>query len=99
MCIRDSGIFSHLFRDYGPYAGDITTRTTGTLVSMETGVSTPFALVVALSCAILMLGATKGIERINKVLMPAFFILFAILAVRVAFLPSDRRIPPPRGTR
>lgn len=24
------GIFSHLFRDYGPYAGDITTRTTGT---------------------------------------------------------------------
>ena len=39
------GIFSHLFRDYGPYAGDITTRTTGTLVSMETGVSTPFALV------------------------------------------------------
>lgn len=38
------GIFSHLFRDYGPYAGEITTRTTGTLVSMETGVSTPFAL-------------------------------------------------------
>ena len=37
------GIFSHLFRDYGPYAGEITTRTTGTLVSMETGVSTPFA--------------------------------------------------------
>ena len=29
------GIFSHLFRDYGPYAGDITTRTTGTLVSMN----------------------------------------------------------------
>ncbi len=38
------GIFSHLFREYNRYAGDITTRLTGTLVSMETGVSTPFAL-------------------------------------------------------
>lgn len=38
------GIFSHLFRDYGPYAGEISTRQTGTLVSMETGVSTAFSL-------------------------------------------------------
>ena len=38
------GIFSHLFREYGPYAGEIATRSTGTLVSMETGVSTPFSL-------------------------------------------------------
>ena len=45
-------------------------------------------LVVAISAAILMFGATKGIEKINKVLMPAFFLLFAILAVRVAFLPG-----------
>ena len=45
-------------------------------------------LVVAASAAILMFGATKGIEKINKVLMPAFFLLFAILAVRVAFLPG-----------
>lgn len=45
-------------------------------------------LVVAMSAAILMFGATKGIEKINKILMPAFFILFAILAIRVAFLPG-----------
>ena len=38
------GIFSHLFREYAPYAGEISTRSTGTLVSMETGVATPYAL-------------------------------------------------------
>lgn len=38
------GIFSHLFREYAPYAGDITTRQTGTLVSLETGTATPYAL-------------------------------------------------------
>lgn len=45
-------------------------------------------LVVAAAVAILMFGATKGIEKINKILMPSFFVLFAILAVRVAFLPG-----------
>ena len=33
-----------------------------------------------------MFGATKGIEKVNRILMPAFFLLFIILAVRVAFL-------------
>lgn len=46
------------------------------------------ALVVLVAAGILMFGATKGIEKINKVLMPSFFVLFAILAVRVAFLPG-----------
>lgn len=39
-----NGIFSHLFKDYGPYAGEISTRQTGTLVSMETGTATGFSL-------------------------------------------------------
>lgn len=39
------GIFSHLFREYAPYAGEIVTRQTGTLISLETGVATPYALV------------------------------------------------------
>ena len=29
-----------------------------------------------------------GIEKINKVMMPAFLILFLIIAVRVLFLPG-----------
>lgn len=45
-------------------------------------------LVVGIASVVLMFGATKGIEKINKVLMPAFFVLFAILAIRVAFLPG-----------
>ena len=45
-------------------------------------------LVIAAAVIILMFGATKGIEKINKVLMPSFFVLFAVLAIRVAFLPG-----------
>ena len=43
---------------------------------------------VLLSVALLMFGATRGIERANKIMMPAFYVLFLILAVRVAFLPG-----------
>ncbi len=37
---------------------------------------------------ILSFGVSKGIERMNKILMPAFFILFLILATRIFFLPG-----------
>ena len=46
------------------------------------------AVVVAAAVAILLFGATKGIEKVNKILMPAFYVLFIILAVRVALLPG-----------
>jgi GTP-binding protein len=35
---------SHMFKEYGPWKGEIMTRTTGTLVSMETGIATAWAL-------------------------------------------------------
>jgi GTP-binding protein len=38
------GIMSHLFKEYGPHAGEIITRHTGTLVSMDTGPATNYAL-------------------------------------------------------
>ncbi|MCS7048210.1 MAG: translational GTPase TypA [Verrucomicrobiae bacterium] len=38
------GVMSHLFKEYGPFVGEILTRNTGTLVSMETGVATAWAL-------------------------------------------------------
>ena len=38
------GIMSHLFLEYRPDSGDIRTRTTGTLVSMEQGESMTYAL-------------------------------------------------------
>ena len=46
------------------------------------------AIVIIAAALLLMFGATKGIEKINKILMPAFFILFAVIAIRVAFLPG-----------
>jgi GTP-binding protein len=38
------GVMSHLFEGYKPWAGEIVSRQTGTLVSMETGTSTGYAL-------------------------------------------------------
>ncbi|MGB0416260.1 MAG: translational GTPase TypA [Coraliomargarita sp.] len=38
------GVMSHSFLEYRPYTGEITTRQTGTLVSMELGKSMPYAL-------------------------------------------------------
>ncbi len=39
-----TGIMSHLFLDYRPHAGEIVSRTSGTLVAIETGVATAYAL-------------------------------------------------------
>jgi GTP-binding protein len=38
------GVMSHMFKEYGPMVGEILTRNTGTLVSMETGIATAWAL-------------------------------------------------------
>ena len=35
---------------------------------------------------VLSLGVSDGIEKVNKVLMPTFFALFLILAIRIAFI-------------
>lgn len=43
---------------------------------------------VALTVLILIFGVAAGIEKLSKFMMPAFFILFLIIAVRVAFLPG-----------
>ena len=45
-------------------------------------------IVIAATVAILVLGVTAGIEKISKFMMPAFYVFFLIIAVRVAFLPG-----------
>lgn len=42
-------------------------------------------------CAVLITGVSKGVERVSKVLMPLFFLLFLVLTVWVAFLPNAGR--------
>lgn len=46
-------------------------------------------LVILLTVIILLRGVTSGIEKLNSVLMPAFFLLFLVIAVRVFFLPGS----------
>jgi GTP-binding protein len=38
------GIMSHLFKEYAPHCGEITTRSTGTLISMATGTAMTYSL-------------------------------------------------------
>ncbi|HEY4299943.1 MAG TPA: translational GTPase TypA [Candidatus Didemnitutus sp.] len=40
------GVISHLFKEYGPYAGEVLTRITGTIIATEAGETTPYALVM-----------------------------------------------------
>jgi len=40
------GVTNHLFKEYGPYAGEVLTRLTGTLIATEAGETTSYALVM-----------------------------------------------------
>ncbi len=76
---------------FGSLTGEILTADAAAYFSAATGAfgSIPWhAIVVVSAMAILMFGVGNGIEKINKILMPSFFVLFAALAVRVAFLPG-----------
>ncbi len=72
---------------------------TGELMAVETGVwfdgfSTaeysviPFHVIVVVATLLTLLLGAKSIEKSNKIMMPVFFAIFVILAVRVAFLPG-----------
>ena len=52
--------------------------------------SLPWHLIaLSISFIIMNAGVSSGIEKVNKYLMPAFFLLFIILAVRVMFLDGS----------
>ncbi len=72
---------------------------TGSLMTVETGAwfegfsendysVIPFHIIVVVGTLLTLLLGAKSIEKTNKVMMPVFFIIFAVLAVRVAFLPG-----------
>ncbi len=48
----------------------------------------PFHIVVVVIAILTLLLGAKSIEKSNKIMMPVFFIIFIVLAVRVAFLPG-----------
>lgn len=48
----------------------------------------PFHVIVVVGTLLTLLLGAKSIEKSNKVMMPVFFIIFVILAIRVAMLPG-----------
>lgn len=68
---------SVLTSESGPYFGELASKFGSVSWHM---------VALAATFLIMVIGISKGIEKINKVLMPAFFGLFLILAVRVYFL-------------
>ena len=55
------GIASHLFKEYGPYKGEIPGRDKGVLVAMEGGVSTAYSLATIQERGRLFIGAQEEI--------------------------------------
>ena len=55
------GVMSHLFETYGPLVGEIKTRNTGTLVSMDQGLARPYALNLLQERGRLMVGANDEV--------------------------------------
>ncbi len=48
----------------------------------------PFHIIVVVGTLLTLLLGAKSIEKSNKIMMPVFFIIFVVLAVRVAMLPG-----------
>lgn len=72
---------------------------TGSLMTVDTGTwfesfamadysVIPYHLIVVVGTLLTLTLGADSIEKSNKIMMPLFFILFIILAIRVAFLPG-----------
>ena len=48
----------------------------------------PFHIIIVVGTLLTLLLGAKSIERSNKFMMPVFFVIFLVLAIRVAFLPG-----------
>ena len=48
----------------------------------------PFHVIVVIGTLLTLLLGAKSIEKSNKIMMPAFFVVFVILAIRVSMLPG-----------
>jgi len=48
----------------------------------------PFHVIVVVGTLLTLFLGAKSIEKSNKIMMPIFFVVFVVLAVRVAFLPG-----------
>lgn len=71
--------------------GELMTVDTGTWFESFSGADysvIPFHIIVVIVTLLTLLLGAKSIEKTNKIMMPVFFIIFVVLAIRVAFLPG-----------
>ena len=72
---------------------------TGQLMTVDTGAwfegfsgsdysVIPFHIIVVVATLLTLLLGAKSIEKSNKIMMPVFFVIFVILAIRVSLLPG-----------
>lgn len=75
----------------GALSGAILTEESAAFFAQATGNfgSLPWHFAVVLvTVLVLLTGSVTQIEKANRVMMPIFFVLFSILAIRVCFLPG-----------
>ena len=51
----------------------------------------PYHIIVVVGTLLTLFLGAHSIEKTNKIMMPLFFLIFLVLAVRVFFLPGARR--------
>ena len=56
--------------------------------SMNTYSVVPFHIAVVVGTLLTLFLGAKSIEKTNKIMMPLFFVIFVVLAIRVAMLPN-----------
>ncbi len=77
-----------------------TNSMTGSLMTVDTGAwfesfsltnysVVPYHIITVVATLLTLLLGAKSIEKTNKIIMPAFFVIFVILAIRVALLPGS----------
>ncbi len=94
MCIAIgyAVIISYVLKAFwGSISGELMTVDTGKWFdgfSLSNYSVIPFHIIIVVITLLTLILGAKSIERSNKIMMPVFFVIFVVLAVRVAFLPG-----------
>ncbi len=94
MCIAIgyAVIISYVLKAFaGSVSGALMTVDTGAWFDSFSGADysvVPLHVIVVAGTLLTLLLGARSIEKSNKVMMPLFFLIFLVLAVRVAFLPG-----------
>ncbi len=74
------------------FTGEIISQSSGEIfgkLAINFGSLSWHMIALIITFLVMSLGVAKGIEKINKILMPLFFCMFVFLAVKIYFLPNS----------